>query len=66
MSPADLIDVCAECLCTDYHGDHLPDCTREECLETCSECGEYYVNTASPYARSCLCEPDTPVGEELP
>ena len=55
ISLPNTLDKCGECR-SDFYGDHLEGCLKEEALETCGECDSFYVSIVSPYARACQCE----------
>ena len=39
-------DFCAECGQEFYSDNHRPGCSREENLEMCGACDDFYLNTA--------------------
>jgi hypothetical protein len=49
------LNKCGECS-ADFYGTHLKGCTKEEALEVCSVCDQWYINSLSPYVRACKCE----------
>jgi len=51
---------CAECKVPDFYGEHLDGCSKEEDLETCGECYEFYIGTTdSKFPMKCQCDDES-------